>query len=348
MRKSKITIKDVADRAGFSISTVSHVINSTRFVEEKTKKRILEVIQELNYRPNLMARSLKGKGTKTIGIIISNIREVFFSEIISSIENNANKMGYNIMLCDSEDDSLKEKIYIDILMQKGIDGLIFAPVNTAQQFDEQFLGRLPTVQIDRKLLNSGWDFVGIDNVGDSRKAALHLLDRGYSRVGFVGYNTKVYTMEKRIEGYQKALSETGQGSPLIKIVKYKNQDTISSIKRWLLKCGGINAVICGNDNICFETLAAVEEAGMNIPSDIGIVSFDDSKWFRFLKCPVSAIKQPTEEIGRTAIELLVDKIENGASNSPRELLLKSELVIRISCSKGISESNTVRCRVAQN
>ncbi|MEE9306884.1 MAG: LacI family DNA-binding transcriptional regulator, partial [Spirochaetia bacterium] len=189
----KVTIKDVANRAGFSISTVSHVINETRFVEKSTKEKIQKAIEELNYRPNILARSLKGKGSKTIGVIISDLRQGFFAEVIKAIESRANQREFNVMLCDSEDDAEKEELDVDILLRKGIDGLIFAPVDTGQLFEELWLSELPCVQIDRKLQSAEADFVGIDNVRSAEQATLRLFDNGYDCVGFIGYGPEVYT-----------------------------------------------------------------------------------------------------------------------------------------------------------
>ena len=134
------TMKDVAKKAGLSISTVSHVINKTRFVERKTADKILRAITDLDYKPNIMARSLRGKGTKTIGIIISDIRDSFFSDAVKAIESHANIKGYNVILCDAEGNIEKENSYIDILLRKGIDGLIFAPVDMNGP-DKKFLKR---------------------------------------------------------------------------------------------------------------------------------------------------------------------------------------------------------------
>lgn len=335
MNLQKVTIKDVARLSGFSISTVSHTINNTRFVEKKTKDKIFKAIKELHYKPNILARGLKGKGTKTIGLIISDIREDFFSKITKSIESNANKKGYNVILCDSEEDIDKEKFYIHILLRKGIDGLIFAPVNKNEINKTLIFSHIPSVQIDRKLNNFNADFVGIDNSKSAEKATHHLFDQGYKNIGFIGYEKRVYTMEKRIEGYKKVILERGiLEESRIKIISYSDSNIKDTIKEWLCKYKGIDAVICGVDNLCYETLAAIEEIGLEMPNDIGIISFDDTKWFRFVKSPITTIRQPTENMGRLAINILIDRIENNLQQEYKDNLLDTELVIRESCLKG--------------
>lgn len=335
MKLQKVTIKDVAQLSGFSISTVSHTINNTRFVEKKTKDKISKVIKDLHYKPNILARGLKGKGTKTIGLIISDIREDFFSKITKSIESNANKKGYNVILCDSEEDIDEEKFYIHILLRKGIDGLIFAPANKNEINKTLIFSHIPSVQIDRKLNNFNADFVGIDNSKSAEKATHHLFDQGYKNIGFIGYEKRVYTMEKRIEGYKKVILERGiLEESRIKIISYSDSNIKDTIKEWLCKYKDIDAVICGVDNLCYETLAAIEEIGLEMPNDIGIISFDDTKWFRFVKSPITTIRQPTENMGRLAINILIDRIENNLQQEYKDNLLDTELVIRESCLKG--------------
>ena len=331
MKSRKVTIKDVARLSGFSVSTVSHVINSTRFVEEATKRKVLKAVEALDYRPNFVARSWKGKGTKTIGLIISDIREGYFSEISKSIEFHAYKKGYTVMLCDSEESAEKEKHYIDVLNRKGIDGLIFAPVNSNSVFKDLQSYKIHTVQIDRRLKHFVSDFVGIDNYTCARDATLYLYDQGYRSIGFVGYNERIFTMERRISGYSDAVIQKN-AAVKVKSISYDDRDVSKIIAGWIT-AEAIDAVLCGNDNICYETIAAVHLLDMEIPDDVGVISFDDSKWFSLLPRPITAIRQPTWEMGKTAVQLLIDRIERKGGDDFKEVLLDTELVKRESCFK---------------
>ena len=313
---------------------MSHVINETRFVEESTKEKILQAIEKLNYKPNILARSLKGKGTKTIGVIISDIRQGFFAEVIKSIESRANHWAFNVMLCDSEEDAEKEELYLDILLRKGIDGLIFGPVNTNQLFEELWLSELPCVQIDRKLRSGEADFVGIDNAGSAEQATRRLLGNDYTRVGFIGYRSEVYTMVERLEGYKKAAASMGKEDLSLEIFDYPKADLEKKIRKWLQQHPAIDAVLCGNDDICYATLAAVHQIGKEIPGDMGIISYDEIRWFSLLKCPITAIRQPTSRIGSLAVDLLIDRIEGSLEEAPKEIMLNTELIIRKSGLKG--------------
>lgn len=330
----RVTIRDVALRAGFSISTVSHVINDTRFVEKQTRERILRAIQELGYRPNILARSLKGKGTKTLGVIIPDIREGFFAEVIKSIESRANQRGFNVMLCDSEDDADKEELYLDILLQKGIDGVIFAPVDTNQLVEELWLSELPCVQVDRKLRVGEADFVGIDNVGSAERATRRLFQNGYRQVGFVGYRREVYTIGERLEGYRQAVNARGGRERSLLILDYEDKEIQAPILDWLRSQPKIDALLCGNDDICYAALNAIQDVGKSIPSTMGIISFDEVRWYSMMECPITSIRQPTVKIGTAAVDLLVDRIEGKRNEPPGEFLFDTELIVRESCMKG--------------
>ncbi len=335
MGAGKVTIRDVARLTGFSVSTVSHVINATRFVERETKEKILQAIELLNYRPNILARSLKGKGTKTIGVIISDIRQGFFAEVIKSIESRANARGFNVMLCDSEDSAEKEEFYVDILLRKGVDGVIFAPVDTGQLFEELRLSKLHAVQIDRKLPDYPSDFVGIDNVKSARTATCRLFDQGYRIVGFIGYGPEVYTMARRLEGYREAARSRGRADASLAMDNYDEEYMKESIAGWLRKNPSMDAVLCGNDDICSATLTALEEMELQVPGNFGIISFDDTRWFRFLRCPITSIRQPTAEIGKVATDLLIDRIEGRLQDDYRDVLLETQLIMRESCMKKV-------------
>jgi LacI family transcriptional regulator len=343
-KNRKVTIRDVAEQAGFSVSTVSHVLNGTRFVEKGTREKILRAIDELHYRPNILAQGLKGKGSKTIGVIISDIRQGYFAEVIKSIESRANERGFNVMLCDSEDSAEKEEFYVDIMLRKGVDGLIIAPVDTGQTFQELRRSRTPCVQVDRKLEGFPADFVGIDNRAAAAEATRRLFDQGYRGVGFLGYHSRIYTMAMRREGYRQEVREAG-GEDLSAEVPHLIHGAMSStITEWMENHPRADALVCGNDDICFEVLSVLENQGREVPGEMGIISFDDTRWFSLLKCPVTAIQQPTVMIGRAAVDLLLRRVA-GARDAYREELFDTELLVRGSCSRCTESRPSIKERV---
>jgi len=189
----KSTMKEVAECARVSISTVSHVINKTRHVDKETHDRVLEAIKKLNYAPNIFARGLRGKKIRVIGVIISDIRESFFAEVVKVIELTAHSEGYSVILCDSEDDPLKEQLHINALIQNGVEGLIFAPVNNSTRvYDSIIPHKIKAIQIDRKVYGLSAGFVGINNTEITKKAMNHLFAHGFMNVGFVSYLSDKY------------------------------------------------------------------------------------------------------------------------------------------------------------
>ena len=231
----KSTMKEVAECARVSISTVSHVINKTRHVDKETHDRVLEAIEKLNYAPNIFARGLRGKKIRVIGVIISDIRENFFAEVVKAIELTSHSEGYSVILCDSEDDPLKEQLHINTLIQNGVEGLIFAPVNNSTRvYDSVIPHKIKAIQIDRKVYGLPADFVGINNMEITKKAMNHLFAHGFMNVGFVSYQTNVYTMEQRLLGYKMAAQLHNSSKKInVKFIQYNGSDNKEIIKSWL-------------------------------------------------------------------------------------------------------------------
>ena len=331
----KSTMKEVAEFAQVSISTVSHVINKTRHVDKETRERVLEAIEKLNYTPNIFARGLRGKKIRVIGVIISDIRESFFAEVVKAIELTAHSEGYSVILCDSEDDPLKEQLHINTLKQNGVEGLIFAPVNNSTRvYDSIIPNKIKAIQIDRKVYGLPVGFVGINNNEITKKAMNHLFTHGFTNVGFISYQTNVYTMEQRLLSYKMAAQLHNSSKKInVKFIQYNGSDNKEIIKSWLYQNKEIDSILCGNDNICHQVLRAVRELQYEIPKDMGVLSFDDSKWFKLVTPSITAIRQPTNQIGKLATELLIAEIQNKIKNySQKENhILDAELIIRKSC-----------------
>jgi len=337
-KSKKSTMQDVAELAHVSVSTVSHVINNTRHVDEETRNRVLEVVEKLSYTPSVFARGLRGKKFRIIGVIISDIRESFFAEVVKAIELTAHSERYSILLCDSEDDPLKEQLHINMLLKNGIEGLIFAPVNNSTRaYDSIIPNKLHTIQIDRKVYGLSVDFIGIDNIEITKKAMNHLFNHGYTNVGFISYKTNVYTEEQRLLGYKMAAQQYNSSKKInVKYIQYNDKDVKESIKSWLYQNKKIDSILCGNDNICYQVLRAIKETQYEVPKDIGVLSFDDSKWFKLLTPPITAIRQPTEQIGKLATNLLIARIENRIKyfTPQKDYIINAELIIRKSCREG--------------
>jgi LacI family transcriptional regulator len=326
------TIEDVAKRAKVSISTVSHVLNDTRHVEDGTKRRILAAIEELSYRPNQLARGLRGAGSKTIGLIISDIREEFFAELTKAIESAANDRGYLVMLCDSEESVEKERSYIEILADRGVDGIILSPVDASAPPELPKGRSFPIVQVDRRCEGAGLDFVGIDNAAWAEQAVRHFASLGRRRLGFVSHEMSIGTMASRAAGFARAMRDLGdRGGGRELVLQSKGSGARSAVRRWIEEGPRLEGLVCGNANICYSVLEALEELRLEVPRDVGVLSFDDPECFRFMRSPITAIRQPTEGMGLAALEALLERASGDRRGAAKELLLPARLVVRQSC-----------------
>jgi DNA-binding LacI/PurR family transcriptional regulator len=198
------------------------------------------------------------------------------------------------------------------------------------------------VQVDRKLRAGEADFVGIDNAGSAEQAVRRLFENGYGAIGFVGYRPEVYTMAERHRGYSRAVADWGKEETSLLIADYKDAELTAPIQDWLRLHPELDALLCGNDDICYAALNAIPQVGKSIPSTMGIISFDEIRWFSMMSCPITAIEQPTGKIGTAAVDLLVDRIEGKRDGAPGELLFDTEMIVRKSCMRG-GGSRDERC-----
>ncbi|HUW40871.1 MAG TPA: LacI family DNA-binding transcriptional regulator [Rectinemataceae bacterium] len=323
------TIRDVAEKAGVSISTVSHVLNGTRRVGESARGRVLDAITELDYRPNQMARGLRGAETATLGLIISDIREEFFSEITKAIESAANERGYAVVLCDSEEDVAKEALYIETLAAKGVDGIIIAPVDSSVPPRQPRGGRLPIVQIDRLCPAAGLDFAGIDNRKHAAAVVRHFHSSGLGAMGFVGHENSIWTMGERAEGFSLAMRELGHEDGGRRLVLASRGDNPKAVvRRWLMANLDLEALICGNANIFFTVLETLDELEMGVARPLSLAAFDDLECFRFLRHQVVAIRQPIARMGLAALDMLMQRMKGEGPEAPREMIFPARLMLR--------------------
>ncbi|MCF7937659.1 MAG: LacI family transcriptional regulator [Spirochaetales bacterium] len=321
-------MKDIAEKTGYSISTVSHVVNGTRFVERETKKRILDAVEELHYVPNLAAQSLRGKSTRTIGVILTDIREGFFAEVVKAIETTAGANGYSVILCDSEDRADREDYYVEMLIQKGVDGFILTPADTNQLFEKLRVTEIPSVQIDRKLEDFPADFIGIDNFKSSERMTELFLSEGRKKIGYVGYSRTLYTNEQRMNGYIHAMNKHGLESFELVIQMDRKNQSKQLIEKWLYDNRDLEAVICANDILCYDFFRAAIDLQLQIPEQCSVASYDDVRWFSILNAPVTTIVQPTLKIGEKATQLIINRIQGEKEAGYKDYIFDVDIIKR--------------------
>ncbi len=313
--KKKITLQDISTKSGFSITTISHVINKTRHVDEKTRKIIQATIAELGYTNN--QNNQRKLPDKTIGFVISDVRVDFFTEVARDIADIALENGYNALFYESAEDEKKERQCLEMFMKNNVQGVILAPTNCQSKLAVWKDSKIPLVLIDRDLENCNYDFVGIDNFKSAYEATKYLIEYGARSLGYIGFNKSNYTARERQRGFEVALHESGlyhEHCCLTREYKALLDNSDDVYLDFLLHNPKKDAILCTSSNICFELISKAEELEIRIPEDLLIISFDDNKWFDFLKSPVSAIKQPTGDIAVLATELLINKIQNNKPN----------------------------------
>jgi LacI family transcriptional regulator len=321
---------DVALKAGVSITTVSHVINKTRHVNQETMDTVLAAIKELNYQSAKFLRSRAGKDIY-VGVIVADVREDYFVAMIKAIETVAADFGVSIIFCDSEADPEKEEKNIGILLDRNVNGLLLAPI--AADHIPRILRKvsIPVVLIDRQYEKHNYLFVGINNFHSSYMGTRHLFEKGSTRLGMISYSSVIYTVKQRILGYKAALMEYGEAAvPKILSLSYSREDSSPMIKQFI-RDEKLDGLVCGTSTICYEVINALEEFDKDIQNRLKIITFDDNRWMDHLKYSVSVIVQPVAEIGNAALEHLLQMIKrvNSVREVKRELLFDVNIIDRI-------------------
>ncbi len=328
----RTTLRDVAREAGVSIKTVSRVVNEEPLVNEATAARVADAITRLGYRPNELARSLKGQRSRTIGLVIDDVSNPFMATCAQAIEGVAREHGHALILCDSHADLRLEGDYVGLLMQRQVDGLLIVPAHGRDAFlkAEQVAG-LPVVALDRPAEGVQSDTVLVENRAGARVATEHLIWHGHERIAFVGDVRHYYTARKRLEGYKEAL-KTADLKPLHSLGAHSIAQGEEATKGFLDASAPPTALFAANILTALGALRATEHLGLRIPEDVALIGFDDFELAPVLSPRFTLVHQPTAELGRRAAEMLFDRLDGGGSPyEPRRLILPTELVVRESC-----------------
>lgn len=308
------TIRDVAEMAGVSTTTVSHVINKTRFVSADRIKAVTKAIEELKYQPSGLARSLRTKSSGTLGVVIPDNTNPFFAEVVRGIEDYCYKQGYSVFLCNSDGDPDKEYHYIKLLREKGVDGMVLVSSgNDSDSLELLDQGKIPKVIIDREVESNNSDSVLIDNLCGGYKATRHLLDLGHSRIGCITGPSQVTPSGQRLEGYAKALKEKGItfDSNLVETGDFKSQSGGECLLKLMQTTDPPTAIFACNDIMAFGALAAARQLGIDVPSRLSLVGFDDIAMASMIVPSLTTIAQPKRELGETGATLLIERIKRG-------------------------------------
>ncbi len=336
----KTSINDIAKRLGVSKTLVSFVLNGRakefRICDDICKK-VIDVANELNYEPNRLAQGLRTGKTNTIGLIIADIANPFFGMLGREIENEASRYGYRVIFCSSDENPEKSKQQIAMLQQSQVDGYIISPpINSEEQIEVLARGSIPFVLIDRSFPEIDSNYVGINNFEAAYKATNHLLKLGRKRIANITLNLKNVNMRERTDGYIQALRDATVevDENLIKdlVFSHDNKDITLAIKELVSKKDEmkVDAILFSTSKLGIMGIECLSTMGIKIPDDLALVSFDDPDAYKICVSPVTVVNQPLKEIGKAAVQILLEKIKHPEVKN-QQIILNTEFIIRKSC-----------------
>ncbi|WP_312664734.1 ribose operon transcriptional repressor RbsR [Pantoea sp. CTOTU49201] len=324
-------MKDVARLAGVSTSTVSHVINNNRFVSEQVREKVDQAIRELNYAPSALARSLKIKQTRTIGMLLTASSNPFYSEVVRGVENSCYERGYSLILCNTEGDEERMNRSLETLMQKRVDGLLMMCTETHLPSAE-ILNRYPSVpmvMMDWAPFEGRGDIIQDNALLGGELATQHLIDRGYMRIACIAGPQDKTPARLRLEGFHKAMASSGLAVPSGYVVDgdFEFQGGFNAMNQLLTLDTLPEAIFTSNDAMAVGVYHALFQAGLRVPQDIAVMGYDNIELARYLTPPLSTIHQPKDELGELAIDTLIHRMSDPDA-SQQTLVLTPELVER--------------------
>lgn len=333
-----VGLKDVARRAGVSVSTVSRVLTGSPLVNAETRERVQAAMDALEYRPNRVARRLRGDSGQAslIGLIVPDIQNPFFAEVARGVEGVAQAHGYMVFVGNSDEDGAVERRYLELMRAERVDGVILpASSDIAATVTEMARRGLPVVCVDRRLPRAALDTVIADNVEGAYQAVSHLIAVGHRRIGFIGGRPQLSTTQERLEGYRRALAEHGlpHDEALVRAGDSRQAGGRAMAAALLAGPERPTALLVGNNLMTLGALETIHALGLRIPDDVAIVGYDDMPWALAFNPPLTAVRQPGQELGRRAAELLIARIAD-PSRSTTLVTLQPELVVRQSCGAG--------------
>ena len=326
------SLQEVARRAKVSIATVSRVLNKSDKVVPETRATVEQALRDLGYRPSRVARRLRMKDGRAhlVGLIIPDIQNPFYAEIARGVEDAAYKSEYALLLCNSDDNLEKERFYLDVMQAESVDGIVLPPFDeTDAAVVDLVKTGMPVVCVDRSLARLKTDLVEVDNYQGAFEAVTHLIDKGHSDIALIEGRTHVSTSRERRRGYLDALAARGVAvrKELTRAGDFK-QDSGRVLANELLQLKKPpTAIFVVNNLMTVGALAAIHQRGLRVPEDVAIVGFDDLPWAEALDPPLTVVRQPAYDVGRQAMELLLQRILE-PSRPPVTVRLRPELVVR--------------------
>ncbi|MEP0712885.1 LacI family DNA-binding transcriptional regulator [Algoriphagus sp.] len=329
----QVTMKEIAKKLGFSVSTISRALKDSPELHPDTKKRIVEMAKEMNYQPNLLAQSLRISRTNIIGVIVPEITSHFFASCVSGIQDQANKRGYNVMICQSNETLDLEKANIRALVSSQVDGLLISLSRETNKYEhllDLYNREIPFLLFDRVNEDIPVSRVTFNDEGGAYQVTKHLLETGCKRIMYVSGPEDLYISKKRKEGYLHALNEFGI-SPEPELIKISDLTTDGNIKiaqEIAEMASRPDGVFCMIDPVALDILTFWKSIGIKVPADMALAGFTNNPTAAVVEPPLTTVAQPGYEMGKLAVSHLLDQLEGLASDDPISIVLETTLVPR--------------------
>lgn len=326
------TLVDVAREADVSLKTASRVLNGAPGLAPATAKRVRAVMSRLGYRPNELARGLKGRRSAAIGMVVPNLADPFNASAVKAVQEVARKNRHIVVITSSGGDERLEREELETLVRRQVDGLIIAPADGRNNTVESFLAaNIPVVAFDRPISNSNIDNITVTNRDATREATEHLLSHGYRRIVAIGARPHLYTGSERVAGYVSTMKRAHLRKETC-LVEHEDDLTPEIIEKLLVSGPGkLEAILTLNGTTTMLVLRVLRQLGKRIGSDIALISFDDFELAEIVTPSLTVVRQPAADLGRRAAELLFTKMQSKVALSHQEIVLSTTLHIRGSC-----------------
>src|SRR5215469_10495480 len=306
-----ITITDIAKRAGVAPSTVSRVLSGNGYAGKNTRDLVLQAADDLAYTPNRVAQSLRLNQTKTLGLVIADVENSFYSRIAKTVEMVAKRAGFHVILCNSNDEPEEEKECLELLVRLRVDGILITPTGKNADYLQSLLSRhVKIVLLDRKVPKLRFDSVIVNNQKGAQDAVEHLILCGHCRIGLLAGEIHVTTGQQRLKGYRNALAKHGIpfDPSLVRESNFLHETAIDAARSLFAAKKIPTAVFAANNVLAESCLFVLRELGLS--ETVSVIVFDDAPWMRLIERPLTVVAQPVEELAKTAAELILQRVQN--------------------------------------
>lgn len=327
----RATLQDVAKAAGVGAMTVSRTINGHPYVSDETAKKVKDAIRQLNYRPNHAARMLTGQLSRSIGLIVPDVSDTFFSVVSHAVQETARANGYLVWLAASGEDSAVEAAQVEMMTHHPVDGILLVPSDSKNNYLKSIAsGTTPVVTIDRPMEVATTDSVGVENKAGARMAVEHLIEHGYKKIACVAANSHLLTIKERIAGYKESMRRAKL--PILRELLLSSQESAKTVLATLFASRNRpDALFTSNNAATIWTIEALKELKLRMGTDIALVAFDDVDFYTLITPAVTAVRQPAAELGNVSARLLLQRINGEFKTSSVRTVLPVTLTVRESC-----------------